>query len=229
MTAVLVATMVALLVAVVALVVRPAAGRPASGAPERAMLSRSERALVEAAADAFFPPGGPIPLSGSAAGAAPYLARYLARSGARERLLLRLLLHFTEWSPLAFGPRRILPRWARFSRMPFAEQVRFLEQAGHSRLYLRRVAFLSLRALLSMAYLANDEVTRAMGARLDTDPFGLGARAQGHAARDGVPAAPASASGDRAPPPLASETRAVGAQPLEGGDEISRDGTEAAE
>ena len=49
-----------------------------------------------------------------------------------------------------------------------------MRRASTSRIYFMRVVFLSLRTLLTMAYLADESVAEAIGIRADTDPFGLG-------------------------------------------------------
>jgi len=134
-------------------------------------LNGREQALVSAVADAFFPPNGPIPLSGCEAGLLEYFDKYLARFSRPQRLLVRLLLAFTELGPLLFGPRR-----SRFTQLSHGEQLRFLDTAFISRIYFRRVAFISLRAVMTMGYLANDEVAKHMGMAADADPFGLGAQ-----------------------------------------------------
>jgi hypothetical protein len=138
------------------------------GALRGSILGRREQAFVAAAADAFFPAGGPIPVSGAEAGAVPYFDGYLRRSRRTQRFLMRLLFSFTELGPLVFGQRR-----RRFSRLSLDERLLFLAQASQSRIYFRRVAFISLRALMTMAYLANDDVARTMGMVADLDPFGL--------------------------------------------------------
>jgi hypothetical protein len=145
--------------------------RALSAPAATAMLTASERALVRAVADAFFPPGGPIPLSGCEAQIPRYFEGYLRRSQILKRVLIRLLLASTELGPLAFGPRP-----ARFTRLAHAEQLQFLAGASGSRIYFRRVSFISLRALMTMAYLAKAEVAAHMGMVHDTDPFGVGGR-----------------------------------------------------
>jgi hypothetical protein len=132
------------------------------------VLSGPEARLVEAVADAFFPPQGPIPLSGSEAGILRYFDRYLRRAQITQRVLMRLLLVFTELSPLVFGPRR-----RRFTRSSQEERLRFLDEARASSLYLRRVSFIGLRALMTMAYLSNPKVAECMGMVANTDPFAL--------------------------------------------------------
>lgn len=130
------------------------------------LLSAREQAIVEAAGNAFFPPGGPIPISGSEAGVVRYFDGYLRRSSRRQVFLMRLLFTFTELSPLVFGARR-----RRFTRLSRDEQIEHLREAFVSRIYLRRVSFVSLRALMTMAYLANAEVARSMRMVTDANPF----------------------------------------------------------
>ena len=117
-----------------------------------AWLSRREQALVAAVADAFFPPSG-----------------YLGRSDPRQRFLMRLLLLFTELSPVSFGPVH-----KPFTKLSHAERLDFLQSASTSRIYFRRVAFVGLRALMTMAYLGNGEVARHMNMVADPDPFDMG-------------------------------------------------------
>ena len=130
-------------------------------------------------ADTLFPAGELFPLSGSRAGVVEYMERYLGRSPPVERLLIRLLLLFTELSPLAFGPRP-LP----FTRLGADERAALLRGAARSRIYFRRIAFTSLRALLTMGYLAHEPIARRIGIVADRDPFGLDA---GRSTEEGSP------------------------------------------
>lgn len=152
----------------------------ARSAQPASLLSDNERAILGAAADAFFPPDGPIPLSGCDASVVEYFDRYVAGAAARQQLLMRLLFWFIQLSPLLFGPRR-----GRFTRLSQDDRIRFLDGARDSRIYFRRVSFVSLRAVMTMAYLSNPEVARHMAMVADTDPFGLG----DGAAADGASAA----------------------------------------
>jgi hypothetical protein len=131
-----------------------------------ALLSGKEQAIVGVCADTLFPIGGPIPLSGTEAGAVAYMDCYIARVDRTQQLLLRLLLHAVEHSPWLFGPRR-----TRFTRLSHEERVTALRAMSRSRIYLRRVMFLSLRVVLTMAYLANDEVARRVGMVARAAPF----------------------------------------------------------
>lgn len=137
----------------------------APGARSRA-LSVRERAIVAACADALFPAGGPIPLSGTEAGLVEYMEHYVARTPRPLRPYMRLLFHFVELSPWVFGPRR-----ARFTRLPQADRIAVLASMSQSCIYLRRVTFLSLRTMLSMGYLANEKVARAIGVACCATPF----------------------------------------------------------
>ncbi|KYF57203.1 gluconate 2-dehydrogenase subunit 3 family protein [Sorangium sp. So ce854] len=136
-----------------------------SGAPAR-VLSAKERAIVAACADALFPAGGPIPLSGTEAGLVEYVERYVARTPRPLRPYMRLLFLFVELSPWVFGPRR-----ARFTRLPQPDRIAVLASMSQSCIYLRRVTFLSLRTMLSMGYLANEKVARAIGVACCATPF----------------------------------------------------------
>ncbi len=131
-------------------------------------LDAMEQAFVAAAIDAYFPPGGAIPISGAEAGLLEYCDAYLKRSVGGTRVLIHLLMLFLEMSPLAFGPRR-----ARFSELEPADRVRFLEGALNSRIYFRRLSVTSLRTLMTMGYIACPAVSDHMGVVADTNPFGL--------------------------------------------------------
>lgn len=133
------------------------------------VLTQMEQALVAAVADTMFPPDGLFPVSGTEAGVVRYFDAYLRRCHGQEVLLLHLLLFFTELSPVIFGPRPTT-----FSRLGPADRTKSLEGAFRSRIYFRRVAFTSLRALMTMAYFSHDEVAAHVGFTQDLDPFDLG-------------------------------------------------------
>ena len=61
------------------------------------------------------------------------------------------------------APLLFVPSLRRFSDLPSDVQERYLAGWEHSRFYLRRMVFQSLRALMSMAFLASPEVERAIG------------------------------------------------------------------
>jgi hypothetical protein len=145
-------------------------------------LGAKEQAIVAACADAFFPPGGPIPVSGIDAGLVPYFDEYVSRLPQTQALLVRLLLWFIEHGPWVFGPKPV-----RFTRLSHEDRIKVLARMQDSPIYFRRVAFLSMRTILTMGYLANVDVMRAMHMRHDADPFGIG-RKEAVPAGAGVPA-----------------------------------------
>jgi len=130
------------------------------------IMNQHQQALVAACADAFFPPGGPIPVSGTEAGLVAYTDGYLRRLNARGRFLLRLLFVFFELSPFVFGPRL-----RRFSQLALADRLTLLSQMAKSDIYFRRVAFLSMRTVLTMGYLSNARVAASMCMVMDPAPF----------------------------------------------------------
>jgi hypothetical protein len=146
-------------------------GYPAARLAGRPFLSRKEQAIVASLADAFFPPGGPIPIAGTEAGLVEYMDGYCKQLPAGQGRLVRLLLVFLEHAPWVFGPRR-----ERFSSLPLTDRLRVLEHMRTSPIYFRRVAFLSIRTMLTMGYFANDQVARHVGSAPDPDPYGLRAR-----------------------------------------------------
>jgi hypothetical protein len=135
---------------------------------EKWTLTQAERTVLGAAANAFFPPNGPILMSGCDAHVVEWFENYVTRSLPTQRILIRLLFVFTELSPLVFGPKR-----ARFTKLSQAERIEVLDRASRSSVYFRRVTFTALRAMMTMAYLCNPMVARTMNMNADTDPFGL--------------------------------------------------------
>lgn len=130
--------------------------------PRLRQLSPREARFFAAAADAVFPPGGAIPLSGSEAGAVAHLDGWLALLPRRNRILIRLLVAFFEHATLVFpapgrGGRR------RFTALSPAQRIALLDAWSRSRLRVRRLVFASLRTLLTSAYFANPVVMRATG------------------------------------------------------------------
>lgn len=141
-------------------------GYPRPILPRGSLLSAKEQAIVAAVADALFPVGGPIPVSGTEAGLVAYMDTHMRRVPTSIRILLRLLLAFIEHGPWLFGPRR-----ARFTRLRLEERAPALKDMEKSSLYLRRVSFFSIRTLLSMGYLANPAVVKSIGCAGHASPF----------------------------------------------------------
>lgn len=129
------------------------------------MLTSLEQRVVVAASDAMFPRGGAIEASGSDAGVLAYFARMLTELPPKNRALVRLLLVFIELAPVVFFFK------APFSMQRDDDRVASLEALATSPIYFLRITFQSLRALVSIAYLANDDVARAVGAVPNLSPF----------------------------------------------------------
>lgn len=129
------------------------------------VLSAKEQAIVAASADTLFPAGGTLPLSGTQAGVVAFFDGMMRRVPAQNRLLIRALLRFLEHGPWLFDRRSRLT-----SQAPSA-RVATLRAWSESRVYLLRVAFLSIRTLLAMAYMENPAVASRIGHHADLDPF----------------------------------------------------------
>jgi hypothetical protein len=130
--------------------------------PALPQLSARELALVRAAAEAAFPPGGPIPLSGIDARIPEHVDRYLAALPARNRVLIRLLFVLIEHATWIFKA----PGWdgfRRFSALTLEQRMAVLEGWARSKIHVRRLVFQGLRAVLTMGYFACPAVLRAIG------------------------------------------------------------------
>ena len=125
-------------------------------------LGRGEAALVEAAAEAMYPPGGAIDCSGREADLPAYLDRLLDASHPRIRTLMHLLFFGFEHAPLLFPA----PGWGgrrRFSALETEQQVAVLGAWADGRWFFQRLVFTSLRALLTLGYFASPKVMRPLG------------------------------------------------------------------
>ena len=132
-------------------------------------LTRKEQAVVAACAEALFPNNGPIPISAKEARLVLYMERYLGRLPEGQARLVRLLFWFVEHGPWLFGPKR-----SRFSSLSVEERIAVLESMRTSPIYFRRIAFLSMRTMLTMGYLSDPRVSTAMRMKANTNPFNLG-------------------------------------------------------
>ncbi|MBW1683953.1 MAG: hypothetical protein JRS35_02710 [Deltaproteobacteria bacterium] len=140
--------------------VRVCAGYPRA---ERtyAVLAPREVAFLSAVGNSTFPAGGVLSPSGDEVDLAGYTDHWLTLVPPRMRLLMRLLLFLVEHGTLFLpvpGPRG----WRRFSSLSTEQQAAALEGWRTSRLYPRRLVFMSLRAILSMGYLAHPRVLRQL-------------------------------------------------------------------
>lgn len=151
----------ALVALAVALGLRRLVGGYARPEEDLRVLAPREAALLRAAAEAFYPPGGPVPPSGAEVGIPAYVDRYLAAQDPPTRRLMRLLFLLVEQATLVFpAPGR--RGWRRFSSLDVEQRVAVLRGWSESRLFARRLVFTSLRAIVSMAYLNHPRVARLL-------------------------------------------------------------------
>jgi len=132
--------------------------------PERsyAVLTLREAALLGAVGSAAFPAGAGLPPAGDELDLTGYTDRWLTLVPPRMRLMVRLLLFLVEHGTVIWPAPR--PRgWRRFTSLSAEQQAAVLESWRTSRLYPRRVVFMSLRAILTMGYLAHPRVLRELG------------------------------------------------------------------
>ena len=132
--------------------------------PRRAyrIVARREAAFLEAAGEATFPAGGAIPLSGRDADLPGYADGFLESLPRHLRLQVRAMLMLFEQATIFFpapgrGGRR------RFSSLSEEQRVAVLDGWARSRLFLRRIAFTALRAVLTMGYLGHPVAMRYLG------------------------------------------------------------------
>jgi len=123
---------------------------------------RSEAAFITAVAEAMFPPGGAIPDSGLEADIPAYVDRLIHASQPRIRLLMHLLLFLVEHATLIF-PAPGGGGMRRFTALRVEQQVAVLDAWSESSLFLRRLAFVSLRSMLTMGYFSHPPVARRLG------------------------------------------------------------------
>jgi hypothetical protein len=126
------------------------------------VLTRQEVAFLDAAGDAMYPAGGPLPPSGSEARVSATLDGYLEIVPARMRWLMRLLFFLLEHATLLFAAPPPRGR-RRFSSLSREQREAALEGWHKSGWFPRRLVFTSLRALLTNAYVADPAVLRHLG------------------------------------------------------------------
>jgi hypothetical protein len=130
-----------------------------------ALLTRPELAVVDAAAETLFPPGGAIPLSGREAGTAAFVDFYAGAVPRHLRILIRMLFFLVEHATVLFpAPGGLLGGgMRRFSSLSPEQRAAALEGWAHSVFFSRRFVFTSLRAILTLGYLSSPAVLRALG------------------------------------------------------------------
>jgi hypothetical protein len=131
-----------------------------------ASIGRGDAAFLNAAASTLFPEHDALPLSGEDADLPGYADRYLRALPRKQRLLIRGLFTLFEQSTLIF-PAQGVGAFRRFSSLDAEQRESVLRGWAESRVYLRRLAFTALKAVLIMGYFGRPETLRA----LDLEPF----------------------------------------------------------
>ena len=131
-------------------------------AREFQILARRDVAFLDAAADVFFPAGEGMPLSGKEADLPGYADDYLAQLPVSKRRLILALLSLFEQGPLLW-PARGVGAFRRFSSLDPEQRVRVMQGWADSRLFLRRMAFSALKAVLILGYLGRSESLESLG------------------------------------------------------------------
>ena len=122
-------------------------------------LGRGEVAFLDASAETMFPDGGAIPLSGREADLPAYLDDYFAGLPAHLRLQIRALFLLFEHATIIFSAPAPNGR-RRFSSLSGDQRLAVFEGWQSSRLFLRRLSFSALRAVLTMGYLGHPAAMR---------------------------------------------------------------------
>ena len=119
-------------------------------------LNAKEQLLLIRSAEAFFPAGGKLP-SAKEAGVVAYLDQMLVQLPKQQRILIRLLFILIEHGPLIFGPLQF-----RTTRLSIEARTKYFASWESSNLYFRRLAFLSLRSLMTIAYFSCPSVEQSL-------------------------------------------------------------------
>ena len=123
------------------------------------LLSSREAVFLDSAAEAMFPAGGAIPLSGREADLPTFADRFLQSLHPRVRVQIRLLLMLFEQVTF-FLPAPGRGGHRRFSGLDLEQRVAVLRDWSESRSFLRGLVFTALRAVLTMGYLGHPVALR---------------------------------------------------------------------
>lgn len=121
-------------------------------------ISNAEVAMLEAVSEVMFPKGGDIDASWAEADVIRYVDQYFGQHSTKNRVLMHLLLYLIEHATILF-----VPSWKRLSDLDAQRRYKYIDEWEHSNLYLKRMVFTSLRAILCMAYCAHPLVEKQMG------------------------------------------------------------------
>lgn len=126
------------------------------------ILRPGEAAFLDAAADTMFPADGAIPLSGRDADLPVYVDGYLATLPSHLRTQIRALLFLFEHATVIF-PAPGFDGLRRFSSLSLDQRIAVFSSWRDSALFLRRLPFTALRAVLTMGYLGDPVAMRHLG------------------------------------------------------------------
>jgi len=125
------------------------------------VLGKKTHAVVCAIGEALLPEGGDIELSHEQARVPQFIDEYVSFVPSMTKWLMLALFFLMEHATYIFAFTT-----HRLSDLPVEKRVKYLDGWERSRLYPRRIAFTSLRAVYGMAYLGCPEVEKAMGMKL---------------------------------------------------------------
>lgn len=124
-------------------------------AQHREALTERESEILVPLIEALLPPGGEMP-AGEAGFIIPRLDHYLAHTDGDARLLFRSMLHLVEDQSALFSLQR-------FSRCSLAERMAQVRVWELTPLYLKRMAFSSVKLFIGLQYFEQPGVHEAMG------------------------------------------------------------------
>lgn len=126
------------------------------------VLTRGEASFLRAAGDAMFPRGGAPAPSASDAGIDRYVDDYMDVVPPSMARLMRALFFLMEHATVLF-PAPAPRGWRRFSSLSPEQRVAVLDAWNRSGWFPRRLAFTSLRAVLTNGYVSDASVLAELG------------------------------------------------------------------
>jgi hypothetical protein len=127
-----------------------------------AVLAPRDVAFLQAVSESMFPADAGMAVPGAEVDMPGFADRYLAGLPKRQQLLVRALFLFFEQSTLLW-PARGIGAFRRFSKMSLEQRTRVLRGWNESDLYLRRLIFTALKAVLILGYVGDEDVLQSLG------------------------------------------------------------------
>lgn len=128
-------------------------------APGALVLAASELALVEALAEAMFPPDNPLGVSGAGLGMPERVDELLGDT--LDPMVQPVFRHVLA----ALDAGTLVSRGSRFVALPLADRIDVLSHWDDNDLFPRRAAFDALRLVMAMAYFYAPGVAASIGWR----------------------------------------------------------------